>query len=277
MQRQKRIAERSGATGLTKPTSRKNPATSSTIEKSKPEATNRLQKTVFKSSTIERLASTTTRTAKDRSTDSKTTPSRKASRKENKVIAPTKKSAGKESTKQGPRKSKPSDTKGHSSSEPPQKEKDSNTGVNSMLNERGAELSPQVSSEVVDAKNTEEVRSISLIEKKIDTPMISAEHSIDDKKQSPNKAVKFLLSEVETSAAVDNAIGVISHLTSSVSNVHLDTPVCQDILSNEVSTPPPNNEMNFETNQGRRKWTTDESSLRVTKGFRKLLYFGRKN
>ncbi|XP_015080576.1 COP1-interacting protein 7 isoform X1 [Solanum pennellii] len=277
LQRQKRIAERSGATGLTKPTSRKNPATSSTIEKSKPEATNRLQKTVFKSSTIERLASTTTRTAKYRSTDSKTTPSRKASRKENKLIAPTKKSAGKESTKQGPRKSKPSDTKGHSSSEPPQKEKDSNTGVNSMLNERGAELSPQVSNEVVDAKNTEEVHSISLIEKKIDTPMISAEHSIDDKKQSPNKAVKFLLSEVETSAAVDNAIGVISPLTSSVSNVHLDTPVCQDILSNEVSTPPPNNEMNFETNQGRRKWTTDESSLRVTKGFRKLLYFGRKN
>ncbi|KAH0651420.1 hypothetical protein KY285_031545 [Solanum tuberosum] len=282
LQRQKRIAERSGATGLAKPTSRKNPkesATSSKIEKPKPEApteaTNRLKKTVFKSSTIERLAST--RTAKDRSTESKTTPSKKANQKENKVIAPTKKSSGKESNKQGPRKSKPSDTKGHSSSDPPQKEKDSITDINSMLNEHGAELSPQVSNEVVDAKNTEEVCSISLIEKKIDTPMLTVEHSIDDKKQSPNKAVKFLLSEVETSEAVDNVIGVISPLTSSVSNVHLDTPVCQDILSNAVSTPPPNNEMNLETNQGRRKWTTDESSLKVTKGFRKLLYFGRKN
>ncbi|KAH0744908.1 hypothetical protein KY290_032901 [Solanum tuberosum] len=278
LQRQKRIAERSGATGLTKPTSRKNPkesATSSKIEKPKPEATNRLQKTVFKSSTIERLAST--RTAKDRSTESKTTPSKKASQKENKVIAPTKKSAGKESNKQGPRKSKPSDTKGHSSSEPPQKEKDSKNDIKSMLNERGSELSLQVSNEIIDAKNTEEVRSISLIEKKIDTPMLTAEHSIDDKKHSPNKAVKFSLSEVETSEAVDNAIGVTSPLTSSVLNVHLDTPVCQDILSNEVSTPPPNNEMNLETNQGRRKWTTDESSLKVTKGFRKLLYFGRKN
>lgn len=289
LQRQKRIAERSSATGLTKPTSRKNAkesATSSKIEKPKPEApteaTNRLQKPVCKSSTIQRLAST--KTANDRSTESKIAPSKKASQKENKVIPPLRKSAGKES-KQGPRKAKPSDVKVHAkshSSSDPQKEKDGKKDIIMKSNEHGSELRPLISNETVDAKNTEEVRSIPSSEKQIDIPIVSAEHSIDDKKQSSNKAVKFLLSEVETSAAVDDAIGV-SPLTSSVSNVYLDSninldpPLNQEIPSNEVSTPPPNNEMNLEMNQGRRKWTTDESSVKVTKGFRKLLLFGRKN
>ncbi|KAF3675523.1 hypothetical protein T459_20658 [Capsicum annuum] len=286
LQRQKRIAERSGGTGLTKPSSRKNPkesTTSSKIEKPKSkaptEATNRLQKPVCKSSTIERLAST--KTAKDRSTDSKAGPSKKASQKENKVIAPSKKPAGKDS-KQVPHKAKPSDTKVHSSSDS-QKEKDIENDTKLMSTERGSELKPQITSETVDAKNTEEVHTISSDDKKIDIPMLSSDHSIDDKKQSSNKTVKFLLSEVETSAAVDDAIGVISPLTSSISNVHmasnikLDPPVYQEIQSNEASTPPPNNEMNLEMNQGRRKWTTDESSFKVTKGFRKLLFFGRNN
>ncbi|CAN4104159.1 unnamed protein product [Withania somnifera] len=289
LQRQKRIAARTGATGLTKPTPRKNEketATSSKIEKLKPEApteaANRFQKPVCKSSTIERLA--TTKIAKDRSTESKTAPSKKANQKENKAIAPSKRSSGKESN-QGPRKAKPLDTKAHgkgnSSSKPPKK-KDNKNDTKLMSNERGSEPRPQVSNETVDAKNTEEVRSISSNEKKIYIPMLYSEHSIDDKKQSPNKSVRFLVSEVETSAAVDDAI-VVRALTSSVSNVHLDSnihldpPVYQEILSNEVSTPPPNNEMNLETNQGRRKWTTDEISLKVAKGFRKLILFGRKS
>ncbi|KAJ8567882.1 hypothetical protein K7X08_020604 [Anisodus acutangulus] len=280
LQRQKRIAERSGATGLTKSTSRKNPkesATSSKIEKPKPkaptEATNRLQKPIFKSSTIERLAST--RTAKDRSVESKTAQSKKASQKENKAITPLKKSAGNES-KQGPRKAKPTDTKihgkGHSSSDP-QKKKDSKDDlIKLMSNEREFELRPRISNETVDAKNTEEVRSVSSSKKKIDIPMLSAEHSLDDKKQSSNKAVKF----------VDDVTGV-SPLNSSVSNVHLDNniklepPVSQEVQSNEVSTTPSPNEMNVEMNEGRRKWTNDESSVKVAKGFRKLLFFGRKN
>ncbi|CAN4102869.1 unnamed protein product [Withania somnifera] len=289
LQRQKRIAERSGSTSLTKPTPRKNPkesATSSKIEKPKPEApteaTNRLQKPVCKSSTIERLAST--KTAKNRSIESKAAPSKKANQKENKAIAPSKKSTGKK-INQGPHKAKPSDTKVRgkvNSSSEPLKEKDNKNEIKLMSNEHGSEPRPQVPNETVDAKNTEEVPSISPNEKKIDTRMLSSEHSIDDKKQSHNKSVKFLLSEVETSAAVNDAIGV-RPLTSSVSNVHsdsninLDPPVYQEVLSNEVSTPHPNNEMNLETNQGRRKWTTDESSLKVTKGFRKLLLFGRKS
>ncbi|XP_059283034.1 COP1-interacting protein 7 [Lycium ferocissimum] len=273
LQRQKRIAERSGTTGLAKPTPRKNTkesAISTKIEKPKPkaptEATNRLHKPVCKSSTVERLAST--RTAKDRSTESKTTPSKKASQKENKAIAPLKKSAGNESM-QGPRKAKPSDTKvhgkGHSASGP-QKGKNSNDDLKKLMsNERGPELRPQISNETADAKNTEEVHNISSSEKKIDIPMLSAEQSIDDKKQGSNKAVKFL----------DDVIGVSSvHLDR---NINLEPPVCQGIISNEVSTTLTNDESNLETNQGRRKWTTDESSLKVTKGFRKLLYFGRKN
>nr|XP_016477578.1 PREDICTED: uncharacterized protein LOC107799028 isoform X2 [Nicotiana tabacum] len=307
LQRQKRIAERSGTTGFTKPTTRKNAkesATSSKFEKPKPEApteaTNRLHKPVCKSSTIDRLSAT--RTAKDRSIESKTTPSRKASQKENKVIAPLQK-AGNES-KKCPSKIKPSDSKSHQvkpsdtkvhakdySASDSQKVKDGKDDIMLMSNERGSELRPQFCNETVDAKNTEEVRSISLNEKK-DIPLLSAKHLKDEKKQSSNK-VRFVLSEVESSAAVDDVIGVspqvngnpspINPLTSSASKMHEDSNInvepteCQEILSNEVSTPPPNNEMNLEANNTRRKWITDESSLKVTKGFRKLLLFGRKS
>ncbi|OIT00444.1 PREDICTED: uncharacterized protein LOC109228956 [Nicotiana attenuata] len=308
LQRQKRIAERSGTTGFTKPTTRKNAkesATSSKVGKPKPEApteaTNRLHKPVCKSSTIDRLSAT--RTAKDRSIEPKTSPSRKASQKENKVITPLQKSAGNES-KRGPRKIKPSDSKSHQvkpsdtkvhakdySASDSQKVKDGKDDIMLMSNEHGSELRPQFCNEAVDAKNTEEVRSISLNEKK-DIPLLSAEHLKDEKKQSSNK-VRFVLSEVESSAAVDDVIGVspqvngnpspVNPLTSSASKMHEDSNInmepkeCQEILTNEVSTPPPNNEMNLEANNGRRKWITDESSLKVTKGFRKLLLFGRKS
>ncbi|XP_070037580.1 COP1-interacting protein 7 isoform X2 [Nicotiana tomentosiformis] len=307
LQRQKRIAERSGTTGFTKPTTRKyakESATSSKVEKPKPEApteaTNRLHKPLCKSSTIDRLSAT--RTAKDRSIESKTTPSRKASQKENKAIAPLQKSAGNES-KKGPRKIKPSDSKSHQvkpsdtkvnakdfSASNSQKVKDGKGDIMLMSNEHGSELRPQLSNETVDAKNTEEVRSISFNEKK-DIPVLSAEHLKDEKKQSSNK-VRFVLSEDESSAA-DDDIGVspqvngnpspVNPLSSSASIMHEDSNIsvepteCQEIISNEVSTPPPNNEMNLEANNARRKWITDESSLKVTKGFRKLLLFGRKS
>ncbi|XP_021287750.1 uncharacterized protein LOC110419161 [Herrania umbratica] len=45
----------------------------------------------------------------------------------------------------------------------------------------------------------------------------------------------------------------------------------------EISTPPPNDGMNAEPVHSRKKWNNDETSPKAAKGFRKLLFFGRKN
>ncbi|KAE8681073.1 COP1-interacting protein 7, putative isoform 1 [Hibiscus syriacus] len=45
----------------------------------------------------------------------------------------------------------------------------------------------------------------------------------------------------------------------------------------EISTPPPNDTMDKELMHSRKKWNNDESPPKVAKGFRKLLFFGRKS
>lgn len=52
--------------------------------------------------------------------------------------------------------------------------------------------------------------------------------------------------------------------------------VSPEISVVEMSTPPPNDKMAPEPIHSRKKWNSDENSPKATKGFRKLLLFGRK-
>ncbi|KAK7859471.1 COP1-interacting protein 7 isoform X1 [Quercus suber] len=52
-------------------------------------------------------------------------------------------------------------------------------------------------------------------------------------------------------------------------------PVTPEISEIEISTPPPGNGV-LESNHSRKKWDSDENSTKATKGFRRLLMFGRK-
>nr|XP_023929281.1 COP1-interacting protein 7 isoform X2 [Quercus suber] len=51
--------------------------------------------------------------------------------------------------------------------------------------------------------------------------------------------------------------------------------VTPEISEIEISTPPPGNGV-LESNHSRKKWDSDENSTKATKGFRRLLMFGRK-
>ncbi|KAL4619536.1 hypothetical protein ACB092_06G086300 [Castanea dentata] len=52
--------------------------------------------------------------------------------------------------------------------------------------------------------------------------------------------------------------------------------VTPEISEIEISTPPPGNGAASESNHSRKKWESDENSTKATKGFRRLLMFGRK-
>lgn len=54
-------------------------------------------------------------------------------------------------------------------------------------------------------------------------------------------------------------------------------PVSPEISEIEISTPPPSDGMISEAFYSRKKWNSDENSPKATKGFRKLLLFGRKS
>ncbi|KAK8527381.1 hypothetical protein V6N12_054595 [Hibiscus sabdariffa] len=75
----------------------------------------------------------------------------------------------------------------------------------------------------------------------------------------PVKSVRFSTVNIEGIAATNEKIQ-----TRAVSEI-------------EISTPPPNDGMDKETMNTRKKWNNDESSPKAAKGFRKLLLFGRKS
>lgn len=52
--------------------------------------------------------------------------------------------------------------------------------------------------------------------------------------------------------------------------------VTPEISEIEISTPPPGNGAVSDSNHSRKKWDNDENSTKATKGFRRLLMFGRK-
>ncbi|KAH7512514.1 hypothetical protein FEM48_Zijuj12G0098700 [Ziziphus jujuba var. spinosa] len=54
-------------------------------------------------------------------------------------------------------------------------------------------------------------------------------------------------------------------------------PVPHEISEIEISTPPPSDGMISEAIYSRKKWNSEENSPKATKGFRKLLLFGRKS
>ncbi|XWS52029.1 hypothetical protein CRYUN_Cryun11dG0032400 [Craigia yunnanensis] len=75
----------------------------------------------------------------------------------------------------------------------------------------------------------------------------------------PNKTVKFSTVNIEGNGAMNE-----KYLSPRISEI-------------EVSTPPPNDGMDTEPVQSRKKWNNDENSPKASKGFRKLLFFGRKS
>ncbi|KAA8523865.1 hypothetical protein F0562_010288 [Nyssa sinensis] len=199
IERQKRIAERSAATGVTaatsKRTSKESKIATTPMKNEKPkiqsptQETKKLQKPVLRSSTIDRLASARM-SHKLPSTEIKSSQPRKAALKENGVLSTTlsRKSAGAENKKLSANKAEHSDKKnGRKNSNELQsivsdaEGKKDHTDVTPAL---AVELSPaqttRLSNEVDDSENIKELRSISSI-KENEGHVIFQKNNLDDK------------------------------------------------------------------------------------------------
>lgn len=282
LQRQRRIAERSSGTGAKTPISKKitkeiKPATSVKVEKLKLQAskqeTEKLQKPVFKSSTIDRL-SAARRNPMPPSAQSKNNPSRKKITKENDMAAPSLQKPAAVEKKKGMQKVKPS--------------------VSSSTNEPiMVSAASEVQIKECSTENIKELHSVSSIEKN-ETCIIPCEDTmiIKNNDQIPNGSISVLTEDQSVESAVKDTVGFtpvkkkdaspLNPLSSAASemykssNTSVKSPVHTEISPTELSTPPPHDEVQLETLQSRKKWIGDENSPKIAKGIRKFLLFGRK-
>ncbi|XVF70353.1 hypothetical protein PTKIN_Ptkin11bG0155200 [Pterospermum kingtungense] len=75
----------------------------------------------------------------------------------------------------------------------------------------------------------------------------------------PTKTVTFATENIEGNGTMNE-----EHMSPSISEI-------------EISTPPPNDGMDTESVHSRKKWNDDGNSPKAAKGFRKLLFFGKKS
>lgn len=288
LQRQKRIAERSASKGVTTATSgrlsteRKTGITSLKTENStKP-------KPVLRSSTIERLAAARTTAPKASTTQSNSLP-KKQSVKANGVASTTYK-------KPSPNKSKPSEI----SPKKPNQVLSSRSSVNEKDLIEVKETQP-VNSAVTQPSNTddhlsEDVKTLqtvsSVIVKKEENDAMNLNLSVPIQDQIVSNSETRLQNESPILKEEEKTEQVESSLTpepesspptqisiEETNNLVIEnSPASPEISEIEDSTPPPSADTAAESPHSRKKWSTeDQNSPKVTKGFRKLLLFGRKS
>ncbi|KAA3486735.1 ABC transporter D family member 2, chloroplastic [Gossypium australe] len=293
IQRQKRIAERTAAKGLNPVISRKNSIgtkTSTTSLKNQPlnQDTKKVPKPALRSSTIERLA-TARNTSKVLSAELKSNQPKKSASKEN-----SSSTTGSQKVKSSTNKVKASDKK---------------SGTNKVLScntdaqEKGSEEvtfeseATQQTAIVDDFKDIQELQSTTSVMKPEeceipqrntssesknsnanmlteDNKPLQSDHlkaedfdedvpemiTVDPLPPSPDKTVKFSTVNVETNSEVNGK----------------DTSG-RVIAETEISTPPPNEAIEMEPSvHSRKKWNNGENSPKASKGFRKLLFFGKR-
>ncbi|XP_058218322.1 COP1-interacting protein 7 isoform X3 [Rhododendron vialii] len=310
IERQKRIAERSAASGhnpaTTKRTSKGNKTEVISMKNEKPKLQSpekemeKLQKPVLKTSTIDRLASAKV-THKLPSTELKSSQPRKAI---SKAYGTENKKLGTEKVKHLDKKESPSKSNGSLSAASVAHSK--TDGDNLILALPATELATQPSDAIDGSKNIEQVRRMSSIEENGDKDLPS--ESLEDKIYRTNSPKgNFSMPIQDHSAQLDYVKGdnhstasngraqfspeVTVHFFPSSPKKALSTatlPIGKNNVAKEqfdispgltviqVATPPPEDEMTT-LNHSRKKWNSGEHSPKAMKGFKKLLFFGRKN
>ncbi|GKV15901.1 hypothetical protein SLEP1_g26637 [Rubroshorea leprosula] len=335
IQRQKRIAERSAASGLKSAPPKRSPVvnktavTSTKIEKPKTQTqtqgTNREQKPVLRSSTIERLA-TARNTSKVSSFESKSSQPKKTTAKANGSTTTTsQKTSCAADKKLSPDKVEPEDTKNglikankvvpHDSDA--QRKEDYREATATSPMGLVASHAAQPADAVDDFKDIKELHRISSIEK-TERNTTSKKNESDDRSSTGKVPSMHLVTE-DQSLQADHVKGnEESTKASSVNCEDKTVPKCFDervpemvqplpvspkkpvkfstvnieengstnindkyllpkVSEIEISTPPPNVEINIEPVSSRKKWNNNEGSPKAAKGFRKLLLFGRRS
>lgn len=300
IQRQRRIAERSSS----KKTGLGNKNSSTLVKNAKPkvhpssEETKKIPKPVLRNSTIERLA--TARVSQNVSPiQAKSVPTKKQTLTGNGV--PSQKTAGAKK-KVGPKEVNSSN----------KKDDKKNINAQTQLTMEAPVVLPVKHSAVQPVEpNDSIVRFKDIMES---SPVKNAGHLISERESMPENVTKLdldssvpnqvgafrgNLSRVEVSDKVSSVpsednpgkiTGAIINPTEASSNkvpavsvvnlkanheIHEHNPVSPKRSAIEVSTPPPR--VMPEPVHSRKKWSSDEDSSKAAKGFRKLLFFGRKS
>ncbi|XP_022753238.1 COP1-interacting protein 7-like [Durio zibethinus] len=319
LQRQKRIAERSSASGPNPVTSRRSSTenkTSTTSMKSQQlnQDTKKLSKPVLRSSTIERLA-TARNTSKVSSAESKSSRPKRSTLKENgSSTTESQKTDCVEDKKSSTNKVKASQMKSGTnkvlSSDSDAQGKDSKEVTVALPTEPAASKAIQPADIVDDFKDIQELQSTSI--EKTEGNAISQRNTSVDRSSNGHRLSEDKLEQlgdIKGDEEFTKASTVVSedkrapedfaedipektvhplprlpNKTVKFSTVNIEGNCARNekylsprISEIEISTPPPNNGMDTEPVHLRKKWNNDESSTKAAKGFRKLLFFGKKS
>lgn len=316
IQRQKRIAERSAAGGLNPVTSRRSSTeskTSAASTKSQPSTqdTKKSPKPVLRSSTIERLA-TARKTSKVSSAELKSSQPKKPTVKEN-SSSTTQKAAPAKDKKSSTNRAKASDIKSGEKKVLPsgynaQGKKESNEVTVALPMEPAPSKATQPTDIVDDFKDIQELQTTP-IEKTEGNATSKPNRSGEDQSSNAkmvtvNKPMQLdhakgdeefamptkVVSEENIAPGKDipettvHPVPPVPSKTVRFSTVNIEGMGATNekyeshrVSEIEISTPPPNDGMEKEAMHSRKKWNNEESPPKAAKGFRKLLFFGRKS
>lgn len=293
IQRQKRIAERSGTNPVT--SSRRSSTENKTSIKSQPlnQDTKKTPKPVLRSSTVERLA-TARNTAKISSVDkSKSSQPKRPTLKENgSSTTISQKTNRVEDKKSSSNKVKSSDNKNVTdkvlSSDSDAQGKESKEVTVELPTEPAASKVTEPTVIVDDFKDIQELQSTPI--QKSDRNAVSQRNTSAEDKPVQLGQVKGdeEFTKASTVVSEDKRAGeaFVEDIPVKFSTVNIegnDTVeekyISASISEIEISTPPPNDGMDTESAvlHSRKKWNNDEVSPKAAKGFRKLLFFGKKS
>lgn len=309
IQRQKRIAERSAggvstavASRTTQKENKKAPVSAKNVkgpQHASLEETKKSSKTVFRSSTADRLSAV--RTMDKQSSSESKVGQKTVTPKANGTRAASVQRSGVQNKKLNQEKMKASEKKfefknsnGHSAvSETPESD-DKLASASNQKEKSSRKATPHDSfgddSEVI--KKLDPVSSIQKdkgdINSKKDLPEPAEDHSaqtghLEGKVEVISKAspVKEMIVSDDILQSNPQKTGYPSVSTAPSMDANelasLKLSASPKVPITETSTPPPNIEPSFEQNYSRKKWNNGENSPKLTKGFRKLLLFGRKS
>ncbi|MED6160651.1 COP1-interacting protein 7 [Stylosanthes scabra] len=281
IQRQKRIAERSAS----KKTNGIDTKTSSKKDKPKihpsNEETKKSQKPVLRNSTIERLATARVVSQKVAPSPGKPVPTKKPSLKAK--AAPSDKTSSVEKKKQGVKEVKSSDKKEDLKKANGEVHADSNGHTKDEI-KASVEVLP------MNPANFEKNAKVSTSEREHVHENVGQlymatslpNHGVSSKLSSlaadtPQHIAEAIMNPIAASPTKPQAVSAVS------SKVNLEIDECNafpiEVPKKQIATPPPppSDQVMSEPVHSRKKWNNDEDSSKAAKGFRKLLFFGRRS
>ncbi|XP_057450980.1 COP1-interacting protein 7 isoform X2 [Lotus japonicus] len=311
IQRQKRIAERSAAkkTGSQTKTSAKkeNPKIHPSSEDIK-----KVRKPVLRSSTIDRLATARVSQQKVTPTVAKSGPTKKPPVKASGKGVPLQKTSGTEKKKQGPKEVKTSNHKEDAKKTKGPVLSTTNAKAKTEISVTNGKAKTEMEASVVLPLTSVAVQSVEPNNKNLGVTekharyfenvgqlhMDSSEpnhgHALGENQSRGEGVLNKLSSLPGDNKPQHNTEGVINPTPAAIASKTLTVSAVNSVVNQkidesnavppkvseiQISTPPPrpSNQVMSESIHSRKKWNNDEDSLKAAKGFRKLLFFGRRS